>query len=150
MAQTKAHPRTARDEALIFSRDEYRERLRRVREILTDREIDLLYVTSPPNLFYLTGYELIWYDECPVSGLALRQDSDEFLLFDAKSHQEQIVQETIVSEGVFLDPERGLEQAIDELASRGLLKGTVGFEDWSWTPSAVSERSRADSSRPAR
>jgi Xaa-Pro aminopeptidase len=137
MKETKAHPRAARDETLIFSREEYRERFRRVREILTYREIDLLYVTSPPNLFYLTGYELIWYDECPVSGLALRQDSDEFLLFDAKSHQEQIVQETIVSEGVFLDPESGLEQVIDELDSRGLLKGTVAFEDWSWTPSAV-------------
>jgi Xaa-Pro aminopeptidase len=42
---------------LPFRVEEYRTRHERVRADMAACGMDLLYVTSPANLFYLTGYE---------------------------------------------------------------------------------------------
>ena len=44
-----------------FTDAEYRDRARRVREEMARRDVDVLLVLSPPNLYYLTGFESIWY-----------------------------------------------------------------------------------------
>ena len=44
-----------------FSREEYDDRLVRVRKKMAAREIDLLLVHTPENLFYLTGYDTPGY-----------------------------------------------------------------------------------------
>src|ERR1044072_7794638 len=47
--------------ALPFPEYEYRQRRERVRDEMAARGIDVLYVTSPPNLLYLTRYQAGWY-----------------------------------------------------------------------------------------
>ncbi len=44
-----------------FPLDEYPERLGKVRREMLARGIDTLYVTTPANLTWLTGYDMIWY-----------------------------------------------------------------------------------------
>src|ERR1044072_518922 len=51
--------------ALPFPEYEYRQRRERVRDEMAARGIDVLYVTSPPNLLYLTGYQAGWYPPRP-------------------------------------------------------------------------------------
>ena len=46
---------------LVFPMAEYHRRLEGVRHALAERELDALVVTTPENLFYLTGYQTIGY-----------------------------------------------------------------------------------------
>ena len=46
---------------LPFSDQEYTDRLKKVREKMSQLGIDLLYVTLPEGLCYLHGYEVTWY-----------------------------------------------------------------------------------------
>lgn len=49
------------DDAAPFGLNEYKERLSRTREIMKERSIDLLLITSPENIYYLTGYRTTGY-----------------------------------------------------------------------------------------
>jgi Xaa-Pro aminopeptidase len=44
-----------------FSREEYRGRLAKIRTRMAADEIDVLYLTAPESLFYLSGYACEWY-----------------------------------------------------------------------------------------
>jgi ectoine hydrolase len=45
------------DLRLPFTRDEYSDRLDRVRAEMESRGFDCLIVTDPSNMFWLTGYD---------------------------------------------------------------------------------------------
>ena len=56
---------------LPFPAEEYEDRLQRLRGHMQERGLDLLYVTSPPNLTYLLGHQAVWFDPRNVTGLAV-------------------------------------------------------------------------------
>ncbi len=60
---------------LPFEPEEYAARLERTREEMTRKGVDLLYVTSPPNLNYLLGHQSVWCDGRNVTGLAVPLDA---------------------------------------------------------------------------
>ena len=78
---------------LPFSRDEYRDRLTRIRERMAVDRIELLYLTSPESLFYVSGYACEWYQSespkswPPTSGIAVHVDHDKLIVFDTPSEQ---------------------------------------------------------------
>ena len=122
-----------------FTLKEYQERFRNVREEMARRGIDLLYVTSPPNLCYLTGHELIWYTKRSPMGLAIRQDSEGFMFFDGAGHKSQTLESTIMTEAdsVFFPRRQSgdpLGIVVKTLKDKGWLKGTAAVERWSWSP----------------
>ena len=43
-----------------FPVGEYKDRVEKVRREMARREVDLLFVSSPSNITYLTGYDMIW------------------------------------------------------------------------------------------
>lgn len=51
-----------------FPAEEYQERVRRVRVLMRERDIDVLLVMHPPNVFYLSGFQsfAVYNDECLV------------------------------------------------------------------------------------
>ena len=53
--------RRARDGRSPFSVGEYGERVEKVRQEMGHRGIGVLFVSSPPNITYLTGDDMIWY-----------------------------------------------------------------------------------------
>src|SRR5207245_2525090 len=55
----EAWPAEARE--LAFDREEYLGRLRRVRALMAEQRVDLLYVTTPDHVCYLHGYFASWY-----------------------------------------------------------------------------------------
>jgi Xaa-Pro dipeptidase len=59
---------------LPFPAEEYNERLRRTREQMERAGIELLWVTNPSNLFYLTGYDA--WSFYVTQGLLLAVDED--------------------------------------------------------------------------
>ena len=64
-----------------FPVGEYGDRVEKVRREMARREIDVLLVSSPPNITYLTGYDMIWYYlTSPVSvAVHARFRADRFL-----------------------------------------------------------------------
>ena len=75
----------------VFPNEEYDERRRKVRERMAHRGIDVLYVSSPRNITYLTGFDIIWFYHASPTGLVVRADSEKVLFFD--SYHERIVNE---------------------------------------------------------
>lgn len=132
-----------------FSLAEYRERLERVRAIMAREKVDLLYLSSPESMAYLSGYQAGWTQAQsprgwpPLSGLAVHVDHGRFILFDTK---EECVwtRSTTVSTDTRLFPEIDLAVMLntiaEELRAAGWLGQTAGLEMWSYRPNrAVSE-----------
>jgi Xaa-Pro aminopeptidase len=137
---------------VAFSRAEYRERLDRIRERMAADEIELLYLTSPESLFYVSGYACEWYQSespkawPPTSGIAIHIDHDKLILFDTPS-EEILVRFVTVANDVRIFPidnrRDGIGFIVEELRAEGWLGATVGFELHSHRPNpAVSQRFR--------
>jgi Xaa-Pro aminopeptidase len=124
------------DDRLPFGGDEYRDRARRVRERMGERGVDVLLVTSPPNLFYLTGFESIWYPpRAPVAVVV--SAADERLVFLDYERHETLVRETAhCDDAVFYRYEDVLDTIAATFRERGWLEGSIGLERWSQAPGA--------------
>jgi Xaa-Pro aminopeptidase len=123
---------------LPFAREEYAERLRRTREEMARKGVELLYVTSPPKLYYLLGHQSVWWDGRNVTGLAVPLDAAvKPIMFDTWDHApgwSPVVEDGVTyGEEGFYYPE-GPQVVAATLRDRGLLKGRVGLEYWSWAP----------------
>src|SRR5262245_32290303 len=46
---------------LFFTLDEYQERLAHVRRLMAERGIDVLLLTTPENIYYVSGYQTTGY-----------------------------------------------------------------------------------------
>lgn len=147
------------DADVPFSQQEYERRREETKALMRERGIDVLYVTSPPNLYYLANYESIWYHGRTPTGLALPQKGPA-TLFDVTDHQVQVAATTtLIDEAIYFDfigsPIRGGGQgesffvmpevdavvlpAVDAVATGlrklGVRGKRVGLEYWSWAPS---------------
>ena len=124
----------------VFPNEEYDARRAKVRQRMVDRGIDVLYVSSPRNITYLTGFDIIWFYHASPTGLVIRADSEKVLFFD--SYHERMVNDfCYIDEAVFyatfpfhpMGPQLGT--VIDSMKDRGLLSGCVGIEKWAYAPS---------------
>lgn len=138
--------------ALPFSQTEYRLRRERVRDEMAARGIDVLFVTSPPNLLYLTGYEAIWYPPRLPVGAVLVRDAREVVAFDWVRHEGYVRDAVLCDDAVFFEYADAVAVAVDAFRSRGWTDGSVGLEESSANPTAavLNELSRALSSAGAR
>lgn len=139
---------------VAFSREEYRRRLDRVRRGMSEGGIDLLYVTNPDHICYLSGYQSEWFQEGGpttwpgVSGIAVHVDHDHYLHFE--SEDEKLNAEyTTWPNHLRIMPEHDIsagfsEWVIDELKGLGWIGSTVGLEFYSYRPNpADSARMKA-------
>ena len=133
-----------------FTLAEYRQRLQRIRRRMADDGIDLLYLTAPESMFYVSGYTAEWYQaqgpkQWPAtSGVAVHVDHDNFILFDTPSEQIMSRYVTVADDiRIFpIDSRRdGIAFILEELTGAGWLNGTVGLELYSYRPNpSVSKR----------
>lgn len=118
-----------------FPADEYRQRVNRVREKMSEREIDTLFITSPPNITYLTGYDMIWYNLRSITAVALNTDEDQVVFFDSEGHQVLVEFHAVADDTVFLPwGDDSIPVAAEYLKDKGWLKGVVAIEKWSRAP----------------
>ncbi len=138
---------------LAFAPDEYRGRLDRIRARMAEDGIDLLWLTAPESLFYVSGYTCLWYQaqspkQWPATGgIAIHAERDDFIMFDTPSEQIMCRFVTCATDlRIFPMGERrdGIAFIVDELSAAGWLGGTVAMEFHSYRPNpAVSGRFRA-------
>jgi len=135
------------DSEVAFSREEYQRRLDLVRQRMAAAGVDLLYVTNPDHICYLSGYQAEWFQEggpkswTGTSGIAVHVDHDHYLHFeneDEKLNAEyttwadhlRIIDEHDISAGFSA-------WVVGELAAAGWIGTTVALEFYSYRPNPV-------------
>jgi Xaa-Pro aminopeptidase len=134
-------PQSAQE--LAFTRAEYRARIERVRALMAERRIDLLYVTTPDHVCYLHGFFASWYKaNSPMRypqlyGTVIHIDHDEFIHFDNPTELPVLAKSSISTDNRFFhsrEAHDNLAFIVRELKAKGWLKGTVALEHWSYVP----------------
>lgn len=127
-----------------FSPQEYRERLDRIRAVMEQRGLDLVYLSAPESICYVSGHQSQWYqgqapiDWHPGSGIAIRTDADYYLHFEDEDEL-VLARATSVSKDLRIRSHAGavspwIDFVVSELESADWLKGTIGLEMWSSRP----------------
>lgn len=132
-----------------FPIQEFNARHRRIRDAMSKAGVDVLYLSAPESMFYVSGYQSEWYqaqspkDWQPMSGIAMHVDHPGFILFDIV---EELVMSryTTISKDTRIYPEGTATPmhrwVVHELEKQGWTPSTVGLETWSYRPNrAVSE-----------
>ena len=132
------------DSEVAFSREEYRRRLDGVRDRMANAGIDLLYVTNPDHICYLSGYQAEWFQAGGpkawpgTSGIAVHVDHDHYLHFE--SEDEKLNAEyTTWPDHLMIMPEHDISAGfsgwvVGELVAAGWIGATVGMEFYSYRP----------------
>lgn len=147
-----------------FPQEEYEARLEKVKERMQKKGIDLLYITMPENVYYLSGLNLVWprissppaWNYQKATGIAVSLDSDDYMLFEISDEEGSVLYETNcrmprIKEDIpgaetemfgksFEAPtadENLLDLIVKDLKSEGWLKGTAGLEFGSAKPNRV-------------
>ena len=132
-----------------FSLEEYQDRLRRMRQSMAERKVDMVFVTSPEAMFYFHGYAARWYREQsttswpPLAGTAIHVDHESLIHFDFTDEVRLLERTSISKDRRFYpreDLKSSLEFLIGELSAQGWLNGTVGLEFWSHVPNPAVSR----------
>lgn len=146
---------------LPFPLQEYRNRLIKIRMEMEKRGIDLLYLTSPESMYYVSGLNMVWYatnssslwDGTKNMGIAVSVDHDDFILFQTSIEEDLIKAATCAkdariygeADGTYINgkkyegPKEGedlTDLVIRDLKNEKWLKGTVALELGSSRPPA--------------
>jgi len=125
-----------------FSAEEYAERLERIRAAMERAKLDLLFVSAPESLYYVSGFLSNWYQAQspmiwpPTSGIAIHRESRRTIHFESEA-EETLVRFTSISNDLRVprDPQVSMIDFITaELSAEGWLKGTTGLEIYSYRP----------------
>lgn len=129
---------------LAFEPSEYKDRIRRVRKLMADARIDVLYVTTPEHVCWLHGYYASWYKaNAPMRypqlyGTVIHVDHDDFIHFDNPTELPVIAKSSISTDNRFFSSREAdvtVPFIMSELKAKGWLSGkTVGMEFWSYVP----------------
>jgi Xaa-Pro aminopeptidase len=136
MPMTLAPPTADAGEEIAFSEDDYRERARRVRQRMAERDVDVLFVMKPANLFYLTGFQSIWYPPRAPLGVVVSRHDDRLVFFDYERHQTLVETTAFFDDAVFYAYEGAVETIAGAFRARGWSGGRVGIEWWTESPGA--------------
>jgi Xaa-Pro dipeptidase len=119
-----------RREDLVFPMAEFDRRLAALRARMEERGVDAMLVTTPENLFYLTGYETqgLWY----FAGLVVPAEGEPFM---ATRRAEDTVVDTdtwVALSRPFDDDEEPMAVLATALAEFGLAHARIGYERTSY------------------
>jgi len=140
----------APDPEVAFSREEYQRRLDLVRRRMAEAGIDLLYVTNPDHICYLSGYQAEWFQEggpktwSGTSGVAVHVDHDHYIHFE--NEDEKLSAEyTTWPDHLRIMPEHDISAGfsgwvVGELANQGWIGSSVGLEFYSYRPNPADSK----------
>jgi Xaa-Pro aminopeptidase len=129
---------------LPFPEAEYRDRARRVREEMERRGVDVLFVMSPANLCYLTGFESIWYPPRAPLGVVVARTDEHLVCLDYERHETLVRRTALLDDAVFYRYEEALDTIAAAFLERAWNTGTIGIEWWTQTPGGPLVRETAE------
>jgi Xaa-Pro dipeptidase len=127
-----------------FTRQEYQGRLNHIRHSMQEQGLELLYLSAPESICYVSGHQASWYqgqaasDWHPGSGIAIRADAEDYIHFEDED-EAILTRIGTVSRDVRIrmhddDVPAWAEFVVGQLAAVGWLSGTIGLEMWSSRP----------------
>lgn len=115
-------------EGLPFPLDEYESRHAALRAAMVVRGIDTLFVTSPTNLCYLTGYVASWYAPRLPIGALIRAAESEIVIVDWSRHVDYIPLTAIHDAIELIDYGTAASEVVQAIRRRGWHEGAVAIE----------------------
>jgi Xaa-Pro aminopeptidase len=125
-----------RPDPVPFTDVEFATRLAKVRESMAAAGLDVLYVTSPPNILYLSGYDAIWYPWRLPLGCAVVREPAGLLFFDWTRHEGYARLHARCDELVLFEYGEAPADVAGAFRERGLGQATVGLERYGLNPAA--------------
>jgi Xaa-Pro aminopeptidase len=108
------------------------------------RGVDVLFVMSPANICYLTGFESVWYPPRAPLGVVLSRSDDRLVFLDYERHETLVRRSALFDDAVFYRYEDALESIVTAFQRREWIKGTIGIEWWTQTPGGPLVRETAE------
>ncbi|MEX2298131.1 MAG: Xaa-Pro peptidase family protein [Dongiaceae bacterium] len=128
---------------LAFPGAEYDARFKKLRSMMAEAKIDLLYITVPDNVAWAHGFIASWYKaNSPMRypqlyGTAIHVDHDAFIHFDNPTERPVLEKTSVSSDNRYFPSRDGVPNLafiMAELKAKGWLVGTVGLEYWGYIP----------------
>ncbi len=144
-----------------FPVEEYKIRLKRIRLLMEESNIDMLYLTSPESMNYVSGYDVAWHRvnaprewyDSQAAGIAVHTDHDKFIHYDLPDEEIPIRQNSVASDmRIFSEdpvmmygkdyvfPSEGenyIDLVVKDLVSEGWARGRIGLELGSYRPNSL-------------
>jgi Xaa-Pro aminopeptidase len=130
--------------SLPFAITEYEARHAALRASMTLAGVDVLVVTSPPNLCYLTGYVASWYPPRLPVAVVVHRDAPELVFVDWTRHADYVPLTAIHDELELVEYGTAPAELTEALRRRGWTAGTVGLEWTALNPTAGVTRAVAE------
>jgi Xaa-Pro aminopeptidase len=94
----------------------------------------VLFVMSPANLCYLTGFESIWYPPRAPLGVVLSAADERLVFLDYERHETLVRETALFDDAVFYRYDDALDTIAAAFRDRGWADGSVGIEWWTQSP----------------
>ncbi|MDU4312592.1 MAG: Xaa-Pro peptidase family protein, partial [Klebsiella michiganensis] len=121
-----------------FSADEYAQRIRRTRERLSRAGVDVMIVTGPENIFWLTGQQTPGY--YTFQALLLPVEGDPVFVIRQLEYFNFIANTFISDAAIYQDGDNPVDFLVAMLQQRGWLNKRIGLDKRGWfLPIAVYE-----------
>ena len=127
-----------------FAEAEYRARARRVRDEMGRRGVDVLFVMSPANICYLTGFESVWYPPRAPLGVVVSRSDDRLVFLDYERHETLVRRSALFDDAVFYRYDDAIDSIVAAFQRREWIEGTIGIEWWTQTPGGPLVRETAE------
>src|SRR5262245_54538352 len=108
------------------------------------RGVDVLFVMSPANLCYLTGFESVWYPPRAPLGVVVSSDDERLVFLDYERHETLVRETALFDDAVFYRYDDALDSIAAAFREHGWHEGSVGIEWWTQSPGAPRVRETAD------
>lgn len=123
-------PKMDIQKTLVFSISEFKDRLQRVRHGMEKAGLDVLLVTTPENLYYLSGYNTPGYYAYQVLILPLEKDP---IFITRLIEQTNVFGFSWIENSIpYIDIQDPIKLTADTLQELGLEKSSIGIEKSGW------------------
>ncbi|TKI05956.1 M24 family metallopeptidase [Martelella alba] len=125
-----------------FAPQEYRGRVLRARQSLTDAGLDVMIITGPENIFYLTGQQTPGY--YTFQAMVLPVDGEPVFVIRQLEYFNFISNTYISDAAVYQDGDNPVDFLLEVLRGHGWLNSRIGIDKRGWfLPIAVYEALQA-------
>jgi Xaa-Pro dipeptidase len=126
-----------------FSEAEYKQRIERARQLLTQAGLDLMVITGPENIFYLTGQQTPGY--YTFQTLVLPVEGDPVFVIRQLEYFNFISNTFIRDAAIYTDGDNPVSFLLEVLKTRGWSSKRIGIDKRGWfLPIAVYEALQAE------
>lgn len=111
---------------LIFPMKEFKMRLDRVRAKMVEKELDAFLITTPENIFYLTGYQTLgyWY----FQALIIPSDAPPYMVLRGLEQPNVDGRTYLAKSYPYRDHEEPINYLKQSFEDHGLMDKTIGIE----------------------